>query len=107
MMKYSLTEDYVLRIEPEKEKSSRLRLIIKQRGQELVCRKEGLNRLLDFVQGGDAHLFKGRLQLSKENDAINIYMKDSLIGSIKANVLAEELNQLWTKIYNNTKGDSL
>jgi hypothetical protein len=94
-MKYKLTGDYLLKIEPEKEKPSRLRLIIKQRGQELVCRKEGLNRLLDFIQGADEHLFKGRLQLSKAGSAINIYMKDNLIGSIEAHVLAEELNQLW------------
>jgi hypothetical protein len=93
-MEFRLLHDYVLKIEPEKEKPSRLRLIIKQKGKELVCRKEGLNPLLDFIYGGNDHLFKGRLQLSKTKNAISIYMSGNIIGTIEARSFLEGLDKL-------------
>jgi len=98
MISFRLLNDYVLKIEPEKEKPSRLKLIVKLivklMGKELVCRKEGINPLLDFIYGPDGHLFKGRLQLSKKKTAINIYMKGDIIGTIEARNLLEELEKL-------------
>ena len=94
MISFRLLNDYVLKIEPEKEKPSRLKLIVKKMGKELVCRKEGINPLLDFIYGPDGNLFKGRLQLSKKKTAINIYMKGDIIGTIEARNLLEELEKL-------------
>jgi hypothetical protein len=93
-MEFRLLHDYILKIEPEKEKPSRVRLIVKQLGKELVCRKESLNPLLDFVYGGDDHLFKGRLQIQKTKNAISFYMNGNIIGTIEARVLADGLDKL-------------
>lgn len=93
-MDFRLLHDYVLKIEPEKEKPSRLKLIIKQRGKELICRKEGLNALLDFVYGGNDHLIKGRLQLSKTKTAISIYLKGDIVGTIEAKTFLDGLDKL-------------
>ncbi len=93
-MEFRLLNNYVLKVEPEKEKPSRVRLIIKQLGKELVCRKEGINPLLDFVYGGDERLFKGRLQISKTKNAISIYMNGDIVGTIEARVFQEGLNKL-------------
>jgi len=93
-MDFRLLHDYVLKIEPEKEKPGRVRLIVKQLGKELVCRKESINPLLDFVYGGDAHLFKGRLQIQKTKNAISIYMNGDIIGTIEARVMADGLDKL-------------
>ncbi|WP_345955358.1 hypothetical protein [Mucilaginibacter sp. PAMB04168] len=93
-MDFGLLHDYVLKVEPEKEKASRVRLIVKQQGKELICRKEGLNRLLDFIYGGDDHLIKGRLQLSKKKTAISIYINGDIVGTIEARAFADGLDKL-------------
>ncbi len=93
-MEFRLLNDYVLKIEPEKEKPSRVRLIVKKMGKELVCRKEGINPLLDFVYGNDAHLFKGRLQIKKTKSAISFYMNGDIIGTIEDRELRDGLEKL-------------
>jgi len=93
-MEFRLLNDYILKVEPEKEKQGRVRLIVKQLGKELVCRKESINPLLDFVYGGDDHLFKGRLQIQKTKNAISIYMNGNIIGTIEAKNFLEGLNRL-------------
>jgi hypothetical protein len=93
-MEFRLLNDHILKIEPEKEKPSRLRLIVKQKGKELVCRKEGINPLLDFLYGGNDHLFKGRLQLSKTKNAVSIYINGNIIGTIEARLFINGLDNL-------------
>jgi hypothetical protein len=93
-MEFRLLRDHILKIEPEKEKPSRVRIIVKQLGKELICRKEGINPLLDFIYGGDDRLIKGKLQISKTKNAISIYMNGDIIGTIEARTLLEELNKL-------------
>ncbi len=93
-MEFRLLRDHVLKIEQEKEKPSRVRIIVKQLGKELICRKEGINALLDFIYGGDDRLIKGKLQISKTKNAISIYMNGDIIGTIEARTLLEELNKL-------------
>ena len=94
MVTFPLHHDYILKIEPEKEKPSKVRLIVKQLGKELVCRKEGVNALLDFLYGGDGRLFKGRLQISKTKTSVSIYINGDIIGSIEARAFQEGLNKL-------------
>lgn len=93
-MEFRLLRDHVLKIEQEKEKPSRVRIIVKQFGKELICRKEGINALLDFIYGGDDRLIKGKLQISKTKNAISIYMNGDIIGTIEARTLLEKLNKL-------------
>ncbi|MVN89567.1 hypothetical protein [Mucilaginibacter aquatilis] len=94
MITFQLLNNYVLKIEPEKEKASRLKLIVKQMGKELVCRKEGLNPLLDFLYNNEEHLFKGRLRLSKKKGTITVYLNDEVIGTIGSRDLLEKLEKL-------------
>ena len=61
----------------------RLRLIIAQDFEEIVCRKETKKNLLNFLQNNEGHLFKGRLQLEKKEDDISIIVKGKLLGKIK------------------------
>lgn len=93
-MEFRLLRDHVLKIEQEKEKPSRVRIIVKQLGKELICRKEGINALLDFIYGGDDRLIKGKLQISKTKNAISIYTNGDIIGTIEARTLLDELNKL-------------
>jgi hypothetical protein len=93
-MEFRLLQDYILKIEPEKEKPSKVRLIVKQLGKEMVCRKESINPLLDFIYGGDGHLFKGRLQLSKTKSAISVYMNGNIIGTIEARKFQNGLSEI-------------
>jgi len=93
-MEFRLLNDYILKIEPEKEKPSKVRLIVKQLGKELVCRKESLNPLLDFIYGGDDSLIKGRLQINKTKNAISIYMNGNIIGTIEAKTFQEGMDKL-------------
>lgn len=90
-MQFRLQDNHVLKIEPEKLRPSRVRLIVKQMGKELVCRKEGINQLLEFLYSKDEHLFKGRLQISKTNDQISIWVKEQNVGSIDAKALKDGL----------------
>ncbi|WP_158828150.1 hypothetical protein [Mucilaginibacter lacusdianchii] len=93
-MEFRLHHDYILKVEPEKEKPNKVRLIVKQLGKELVCRKESLNPLFDFIYGGDGRLFKGRLQLSKTKNAISVYINGDIIGTIEARIFQEGMNNL-------------
>ena len=93
-MEFRLLNDHVLKIEPEKEKPSKVRLIFKKLGKELVCRKEGINALLDFLYGGDGRLFKGRLQISKTKTSVSLYINGDIIGSIEAKAFQDGLNKL-------------
>jgi ABC-type antimicrobial peptide transport system ATPase subunit len=90
-MQFRLLNDHVLKIEPEKFRPSRVRLIVKHMGTELVCRKEGINQLLEFLYSNNEHLFKGRLQISKNNDQIKILVKEENVGSIDAKTLKDGL----------------
>jgi hypothetical protein len=93
-MEFRLMHDYILKIEPEREKPSKVRLIIKQLGKELVCRKESINPLLDFIYGGDDHLIKGKLQINKTKNAISVYMNGNIIGTIEAKDFQDGLAKL-------------
>lgn len=59
-----------------------IRLIVLKNNEEWVCRKEKLNRLLSFAEVDKEDLFKGRLQLFKNDHRINIQVKNELIGTI-------------------------
>ena len=59
-----------------------VRLIVYNNGVENVCRKSTLKNLSTFIQSGENHLFKGRLQLNKVAGGIGVVVKDRLVGEI-------------------------
>jgi len=64
-----------------------LRLVVYDNSVEKVCRKTTLKSLFEFIQSGENHLFKGRLQLFKNPNAIIIEVKGQMVGEIKAETL--------------------
>lgn len=59
-----------------------VRLIVYNNGVENVCRKSTLKNLTSFIQSGENHLFKGRLQLNKIPGGIGVVVKDRFVGEI-------------------------
>ena len=59
-----------------------VRLVVYNKGVENVCRKSTLKNLVGFIQSGEDHLFKGRLQLKKTGDGIDVLVKNHLVGKI-------------------------
>ena len=73
MRQIILNKQLTLTFEPIGKK---VRLIILEADQELVCRKETLKNLLNFLSTEEMNLFKGRLQLHKVNEIIEVVIKN-------------------------------
>ncbi|HEX2628183.1 MAG TPA: hypothetical protein VHM26_04210 [Chitinophagaceae bacterium] len=69
-----------------------VRLIVFNGKEEWVCRKEKVSRLKTFLSGNDSRLFKGRLQLHKQNGSVGIEIKGTLIGKISAEQFSQCLD---------------
>ncbi len=91
MKKYTLTNTLEFAIEAEK---SKVRLIVLESGEELVCRKERVNELHRFIELDSGTIFKGRLQLQKQKDDILISVKGGIAGSIPANDFKKLLDEV-------------
>lgn len=78
-MKIKLIPPYFFTVEPF---DNRLRLIVLKKEEEYVCRKETKNNVIRFINANDSVLFKGRLQLIKQNNEILIQAKSEILGSI-------------------------
>jgi len=79
MNRIKLNDQLTFSIEKEEK---RLRLIVSESGDELVCHKTDRNELTKFIQSADSHLFKGRLQLDKKGENVFIYLKGDIAGVI-------------------------
>lgn len=79
MPSFQLNNNLNFTIEPYEK---RLRLIVFKDGLELVCRKENSKNLVAFLSLNKGQIFKGRLQLIKENTTVKILVKGQVIGSI-------------------------
>jgi len=87
MVAIPLANNYTFGIEPVGNR--RLRLIVFKNGEELVCRKENLKQLKDFLAEDKAQAFKGRLQLYKHRYDIAVEVKGQPIGTLhKADIEA-------------------
>lgn len=75
-----LTKNYTFGIEPVTNR--RFRLIVFKNGEELVCRKENLKQLEDFLNNDEARAFKGRLQLYKHQNDIAVEVKGETVGTL-------------------------
>lgn len=64
------------------QEEKRLRLIVSNDQEELVCHKSNRNEIERFFRTENNHLFKGRLQLGKNGNHISIIVKDKIAGVI-------------------------
>ena len=60
----------------------RVRLIVTEKKSEIVCRKESIKKLVEFISGSEKEIFKGRLRLKKSSKGISIIVKGFEIGVI-------------------------
>ena len=79
MKQLALTDTLSFRLENDNKK---LRLIIADGDKELACRKETLSNLKRFIQSDQSSLFKGRLQLHRQDNAITITLKGQPAGAV-------------------------
>lgn len=75
----SINDHYTLKIE---EQGKIVRLVVFEKSDECVCRKEKVSVLLKFLQQPAAHLFKGRLQLDKYQNTVSVIVKGQIMGTI-------------------------
>lgn len=80
---------FTFNIFPHQEK---LRLVVFNNDEEYVCRIESKKKLHQFLEGNDATLFKGRLQLIKNQDDIAIQVKGRILGELSIEAFRELLN---------------
>ena len=73
-----------------------MRLVVYKDGVENVCRKETIGHIERFIRSDDNRLFKGRLQLYKKGDSLNIEVKGDAIGSVKMKDFINFLEQAKT-----------
>lgn len=59
-----------------------VKLVISEADVELVCRKETLKNLIQFLKADEMHIFKGRLQLHKQGKIIEVIMKNKSIAIV-------------------------
>lgn len=71
-----------------------IRLVVSKDNEEWVCRKEKLKNLFSFLEFQQRRLFKGRLQLIKFDDKIEIQVKNKCVSSFSALLLEQTLNKL-------------
>jgi hypothetical protein len=64
------------------QEEKRLRFIVFNGDDELVCHKADRAELNRFIQTDANHLFKGRLQLYKKGDHVIVNVKGNIAGII-------------------------
>jgi hypothetical protein len=74
-----LKDDFIMRIVPY---NNKVKLIIIRNNEEYVCRMEMLHKLKEFTELKEARIFRGRLQLFKEEGLINVIAKGEVAGII-------------------------
>jgi hypothetical protein len=70
----------------------RLRLIVFNGDEELVCHKADRAKIQRFIMADKSHLFKGRLQLDKTGDHIRISVKGKTAGIISLSKFEKLVN---------------
>ena len=88
MATFPLNDNVILQIEPSGKK---LRLVIVKCYAELACRMETATNIKRFLASTETQLFKGRLQLHKNGEAILVKVKSEECGVINANALLSSL----------------
>ncbi len=89
-MLLQISPSYAFGIAPD---AGKQRLIMFKDGEEFVCRKESLRKLLDFLKVDFGHLFKGRLQLIKTKSSIYFQVKGEVVGEMSSQHFEQVLVQ--------------
>ncbi len=80
MTTITLSPNHTFSIEPYEK--LRVRIIVSENREELVCRKESVYKLKQFLALDEGRAFKGRLQLVKRGDSIAVEVKGEVLGDI-------------------------
>ena len=91
MQRIALNDRLTLSFEPFGKK---VRLIVATKDQELACRKETIKNLLSFLKLGETNIFKGRLQLNKHGEVIELNVKNKPIALVSSKDFEQILNNL-------------
>lgn len=95
MQQIVLNKRYSLSFEHQGEQ---IRLILLEDNVALVCRKETLKNLNSFLLKEELKIFKGRLQLYKQKDIIEVIMKGKPIAILSSGKFENALNNLGRSI---------
>jgi hypothetical protein len=91
MNSIKLNDDLFFSIEREEK---RMRLIVSNSNEVLVCHKVNRNELKKFVRATTSHLlFKGRLPLDKKDAHIFVNIKGNVVGEVNRSEFEELANQ--------------
>ena len=74
--------------------NQKIRLSLNDGGDDLACRRETYSKLQHFINGDDRQLFKGRLQLCKDADKINILFKGQPMGKLSTSNFSLLINSI-------------
>jgi len=91
MNKMKLSDNMTLNIEKY---DSRVRIIVLDNGEELVCRKERMSSLNRFLELENGEVFKGRLRLCKRKNKIDVIVKNNVVGQVNVGELRAEINSI-------------
>lgn len=86
-----LNEQLILAFEPF---GKSVRLVLSAGNEELVCRKETIKKLQAFLKLEENHIFKGRLQLDKHGDIIELQLKNKPTALVSVKDFEQILNNL-------------
>ncbi|TSD65992.1 hypothetical protein FFF34_000915 [Inquilinus sp. KBS0705] len=85
----NLPENKQLHFERDNKK---IRLVLTNGDHELACRKETASKMLSFLTSANEVLFKGRLQLRKnDDDTLTVALKGAVAGTISIAAFKKEL----------------
>lgn len=73
-----LNDEYSLTLEDH---GKGVRFVVAKNDNGFICRKEKKSTVYKFFQTSAIHLFKGRLQLDKQDDIITISAEGKVIGT--------------------------
>ncbi|SOD14202.1 hypothetical protein SAMN06297358_1455 [Pedobacter xixiisoli] len=90
MKSIGLNNNLIFSIEPL---VNSVRLIVSEVDHEIACRKETIKNLNSFLEGDNENIFKGRLQLSKLDQDIEIIINKIPIGKIPLYSFSKLLNE--------------
>lgn len=91
MKSIGFNNDLIFSIEPL---VNSVRLIVTKASQEIACRKETIRKLNSFLEGDNEKIFKGRLQLSKLDQDIEVIINNIPIGKIPLYSFSQLLNKV-------------
>lgn len=92
MDRFQFKNHLALVAEPYKGK---LRFVVYANKEEFVCRIETIKNIEQFIQAKEARIVKGRLQLYKISNKVNVEVKGNRIGSITV----QQLKQMITSLF--------